>query len=94
VDNLADMLRCSGPQYVREHSLSTAQAEAWAAICACRTSALGGQHLACSHCRYGHGHSCRNRHCLQCGARAKDQWLQGRLTEVLQVPYAHLVFTL
>ena len=28
------------------------------------------------------------------GARAKDAWLQGRLAEVLSVPYAHLVFTL
>jgi hypothetical protein len=26
--------------------------------------------------------------------RAKDAWLQGRLAEVLPVPYAHLVFTL
>jgi hypothetical protein len=26
--------------------------------------------------------------------RAKDAWLQGRLTDVLNVPYAHLVFTL
>ena len=33
-------------------------------------------------------------HCPQCGARAKDAWLQGRLAEVLPVPYAHLVFTL
>jgi Transposase zinc-binding domain len=38
--------------------------------------------------------TCRNRHCPQCGARAKDAWLQGRLAEVLEVPYAHLVFTL
>jgi hypothetical protein len=26
--------------------------------------------------------------------RARDQWLQARLAEVLPVPYAHLVFTL
>ena len=26
--------------------------------------------------------------------RAKDAWLQGRLGEVLPVPYCHLVFTL
>lgn len=39
-------------------------------------------------------HCCRNRHCPQCGARAKEAWLQDRLAEVLPVPYAHLVFTL
>ncbi|OLP07254.1 transposase [Rhodoferax antarcticus ANT.BR] len=28
------------------------------------------------------------------GTRAKEAWLQGRLAEVLNVPYVHLVFTL
>jgi len=36
----------------------------------------------------------RNRHCPQCGTRAKDTWLQARLAQVLDVPYAHRVFTL
>ena len=62
----------------------------------CRTAALGGQLLACDACGHSHWqyHSCRNRHCPQCGARAKDAWLQGRLAEVLPASYAHLVFTL
>ena len=42
----------------------------------------------------GNTHSDHNRHCPQCGARAKDAWLQGRLAEVLPVPDTHLVFTL
>lgn len=52
--------------------------------------------MACDQCGHSHWqyHSCRNRHCPQCGARAQDAWLQGRLAEVLPVPYAHLVFTL
>lgn len=56
----------------------------------------GGQQLACETCGHSHWqyHSCRNRHCPQCGSRAKDAWLQGRLADVLNVPYAHLVFTL
>jgi len=94
--SLAEVLRRCGPAYLREHRLSTCQAKAWRAICACRTEALGGQRLACMSCGHSHWHyhSCRNRHCPQCGARAKDAWLQGRLAEVLDVPYAHLVFTL
>lgn len=94
--DLADVLRRCGAAYLREHPLSTAQAKAWRALCACRTPAMGGQRLACSHCGHSHWHyhSCRNRHCPRCGARAKDRWLQGRLAEVLDVPYAHLVFTL
>lgn len=93
---LADVLRQFGPAYLATHALSTPQAKAWRSIVACRTAALGGERLACEHCGYSHWqyHSCRNRHCPQCGARAKEAWLQGRLSEVLNVPYVHLVFTL
>ena len=93
---VAEVLRRFGPAYLHTHALSTAQAKAWRGIVACRTAALGGQQLQCETCGHSHWqyHSCRNRHCPQCGARAKDAWLQGRLAEVLPVPYAHLVFTL
>ena len=93
---LADALRQHGAAYLAQHTLSTAQAKAWRGIVAFHTAALGGQQLACDACGHSHWqyHSCRNRHCPQCGARAKDAWLQGRLAEVLPVPYAHLVFTL
>ena len=93
---LADVLRQHGAAHLAKHTLSTAQAKAWRGIVACRTAALGGQQLACDACGHSHWqyHSCRNRHCPQCGARAKDAWLQGRLADVLNVPYAHLVFTL
>ena len=94
--DLAQVLRLGGAAYLHEYPLSTPQARAWRAICACRTAALGGQQLVCAACghQHWHYHSCRNRHCPQCGARAKDRWLRGRLAEVLDVPYVHLVFTL
>ena len=94
--DLAEALRRFGAGYLARHTLSTAQARAWRAIVACRTRALGGAQLACDHCgqRHWQYHSCRNRHCPRCGARAKDAWLQGRVAEALPVPYAHLVFTL
>src|ERR1035437_8058361 len=93
---LADALRQFGSSYLAKHTLNTPQAKAWRAIVACRTSALGGERLACDTCGHKHWqfHSCRNRNCPQCGARAKEAWLQGRLAQVLPVPYAHLVFTL
>ena len=93
---LADALSQFGPAYLATHALSTPQAKAWRGIVACRTAALGGQQLACDKCGHSHWqyHSCRNRNCPQCGMRAKDAWLQGRLSEVLDVPYVHLVFTL
>ena len=93
---LAQVLRRYGSQYLSTHSLSESQAKAWRAIAACRSAALGGQCLACRNCRHEHWqyHSCRNRHCPQCGARAKEAWLAARLSQVLEVPYAHMVFTL
>jgi Putative transposase/Transposase zinc-binding domain len=94
--SVAQVLRQHGAVYLANHVLSTPQAKAWRGIVACRTAALGGQQLACDACGHSHWqyHSCRNRHCPGCGARAKDAWLRGRLAEVLPVPYAHLVFTL
>ena len=93
---LADALRQFGPVYLAKHILSTVQAKAWRAIVACRTALLGGQRLDCDECGHSHWqyHSCRHRCCPQCGTRAKEAWLQGRLAEVLPVPYAHMVFTL
>ena len=93
---LAQVLQRLGPQYLQQHSLSTAQARAWRAIVACRTPALGGQQLACEACGapQWRWHSCRNRHCPQCQARARETWRAARLAELLEVPYCHLVFTL
>lgn len=93
---LAEVLRHFGPEYLRQHRLSTVQARAWRAIVACRTPALGGQLLRCDGCaaQAWRWHSCRNRHCPRCGARQREAWRAARMAELLDVPYAHLVFTL
>lgn len=93
---LAEVLRHFGAEYLRTHGLSTAQARAWRAIVACRTSALGGQLLRCDGCgaQQWRWRSCRNRHCPQCQSRQRDAWRAARLGELLDVPYCHLVFTL
>ena len=93
---LAEVLRHFGPDYLRAHGLSTAQARAWRAIVACRTPALGGARLRCDGCgaEQWRWRSCRNRHCPQCQTRARDAWRAARLAELLDVPYCHLVFTL
>ena len=36
---------------------------------------------------------CRNRHCPKCQGLARSQWLADRQTELLPVPYFHVVFT-
>src|SRR3954447_18125960 len=37
---------------------------------------------------------CRNRHCPKCQGPARAAWLAERQTELLPVPYFHVVFTL
>jgi hypothetical protein len=98
---LAEVLRRFGPELLRQwqasgHSLRPAQAKAWRAIVACRTPALGGQLLRCDNCstEQWRWHSCRNRHCPQCQSRQREAWRRARGTELLNVPYCHLVFTL
>lgn len=64
----------------------------------CRTSALGFHLYRCSdetcgHIKYQY-HSCRDRHCPQCGALKKEQWIEARTRELLPVKYYHMVFTL
>lgn len=64
----------------------------------CRTSALG-YHVyrctgeGCGHLKYQY-HSCRDRHCPQCGALKKQEWIEARTAELLPVKYYHVVFTL
>lgn len=67
-------------------------------ITLCRTP-QNGYHLyqcdepGCGHLKYQY-HSCRNRHCPNCGALKKDEWVEDRMRELLPVKYYHLVFTL
>jgi hypothetical protein len=93
---LAGILRRYQADYLATHELSAAQAKVWRAITACRTPALGGHIETCQTCGIQRAlyHSCRNRHCPLCQTRAKEAWLAQRRSELLPVPYFHLVFTL
>ena len=65
-------------------------------ILECRTAILGGHIYSCTEC--GHRihvyNSCGNRHCPKCQTTAKARWLEDRKSELLPVPYFHVVFTL
>lgn len=76
--------------------LNSWQLRTLSAIKRCRTAALGGHIDACSDCgtisiSYN---SCRNRHCPKCQGKNRDHWIEARTTELLPVPYFHVVFTL
>lgn len=64
----------------------------------CRTAGQGYHVYRCGHEGCGHYHyryhSCRNRHCPQCGSFQKQQWIEDRTAELLPTPYFHVVFTI
>jgi Putative transposase/Transposase zinc-binding domain len=95
---VADIFRGHGPAWRRANAghVSLGQLKVMSAIESCRTAALGG-HVArcedCSHTLIAYN-SCRNRHCPKCQGAAAKEWLAERETELLPVPYYHIVFTL
>jgi len=94
---VADVFRRYGEAYRQQHgaSLSVAQRRVMTAIEVCRTAALGGHLERCDQCGYERNayNSSRDRHCPKCQGLARAQWIQDRQSELLNVPYFHLVFT-
>src|SRR5579872_1959631 len=96
---VADIIRAVGRSFIEKNRswLTGLHLKVLSAIQRCRTAALGGHRDRCTRC--GHTaaisyNSCRNRHCPKCQTNARDQWLAARQTELLPVPYVHVVFTL
>ena len=98
---VADVFRTYEKEFFAKwgHVLSPEQRKAFEAIRDCRTATLGGhveyveQCDTCGHLAISYN-SCRNRHCPKCQAMARARWLAARETELLPVPYFHVVFTL
>ena len=95
---LADVFRRHGESYERANAahLGRVERRVIGAITACRTALLGGHVERCDDCgltRIAYN-SCRNRHCPKCQGAARAEWLAARQSEVLPVPYFHVVFTL
>ena len=66
------------------------------AIRRCRTSEMGGHIDKCDCCDQLHisYNSCRNRHCPSCQGHKREEWIQSRKHELLDVPYFYVVFTI
>ena len=93
---VADVIAQAGAAYQTRYGTTPAQTRILRDLGHCRTAALGGHTQRCADC--GHEviayNSCRNRHCPKCQAGARARWLAARATELLPVPYFHVVFTL
>jgi hypothetical protein len=92
---VADVLRKVGHK-IESYGLNTWQLRTLSALKKCRTAELGGHIDACDSCgnltiSYN---SCRNGHCPKCQDNKREDWIQARSSELLPVPYFHVVFTL
>jgi len=94
-NEVADVLRKAGTA-IENWGLNTWQLRTLYALKKCRTASLGGHIDGCDSC--GNitisDNSSRNRHCPKCQGNKREDWIQARSTELLPVPYFHVVFTL
>jgi hypothetical protein len=95
---VADVFRAHGAAWRKANAghAGLAQLKVMSAIETCRTAALGGHVERCEECAHERVayNSFRNRHCPKCQGAAARRWLEDRETELLPVPYYHVVFTL
>ena len=94
---VADIVRAQGNRFIRTSCrwIHWSHRKVLLAIARCRTAALGGHRDQCPRCGYRalSFNSCRNRHCPKCQSGARDRWIAARQSELLPVPYIHVVFT-
>lgn len=96
--DVANILRKHIGAYKKSHQLSYEQSKAVSAILGCRTPTMGGVLKWCDNpkCRKWEFcyKPCKNRHCPQCGAFEKAQWLEDQKKWILPIHYFHVVFTI
>lgn len=92
---LSEILRVYAPAFLASHKLCAQQLKAINDLINCRTSAMRGHLMQCSHC--GHReqsyNSCRNRHCNKCQFLRQSIWADKLKGKLLPGKYFHLVFT-
>src|ERR1700716_4016778 len=95
---IADIFRDHRPAWRKGNAghVSLGQLKVMSAIESCRTAALGGHVMRCEDCLHTQiaYNSCRNRHCPKCQGSQALAWMKQRKSELLDVPYFHVVFTL
>jgi hypothetical protein len=82
-------------EYLKKHKLTLPQLKAMSAIQKCRTAQLGGHVDVCENCGNTQisYNSCRNRHCPKCQTLAKERWIENQKSNLLDIGYFHVVFT-
>jgi hypothetical protein len=91
-----DIISRYGATYLEKHKLPSHILKAVSAIKDCRTSAMGGHIDICTECGTADisYNSCRNRHCPKCQSLATERWIHKQKSNLLNVSYFHVVFTI
>lgn len=94
--SIQDIFRNYGSEYTKKHKLSKEQWKVYNAIIHCKTQALGFHTVTCDECGETHIslNSCRNRHCPNCQAYAREKWIEKESSYILDCPYFHIVTTI
>ncbi|MFN7922992.1 MAG: transposase zinc-binding domain-containing protein [Bryobacteraceae bacterium] len=97
---MADIIRTIGKSFIERNRsrLTGLHLKVLSAIERCRTAALGGHRDRCTRCGYettSYSFNSLPEPPLRVRqTNARDKWLAARQTELLPVPYVHVVFTL
>ena len=94
---IGDVARRFGPRYAGRYgsTMLPSHRRTLTDLAACRTPELGWQTFVCNDCGRTHVSyaACNNRHCPNCSGAEREKWLIKRRSEMLPVPYYHMVFT-
>ena len=96
MEKIQEILNKGWKSYIKNHKVIGYKKKAITAIAECKTGAIGAHKYICDECGYEEiaYNSCRNRHCPNCQAGKKLQWIEARKEEVLNIKYYHVVFTI
>ena len=96
--SVQEVFQRAGPAYLNKygHAMLPSHRRAIQDIMDCRTEAMGGEIYLCTSCGQKHHVflSCQNRSCPVCQTQDTLQWIQARHSELLPVPYFHVIFTI
>ena len=96
MEQIQKILEIGLDNYNKKHKVIGYKQKGMNAIRNCKTGAIGAHKYVCDECGYEEiaYNSCRNRHCPNCQAGKKLQWIEARKEEVLNIKYYHIVFTI
>ena len=89
-------MRDYGEAYIANYKPDLQKIKLIRAMRVCKTPTLGGKAIVCKSCNHHHYlyFSCGHSHCPICQSIKREQWIDKLKSQLYNVPYVHIVFTL